>query len=48
MTLVRTNVSEELIAFIIRVNRISELETTSAVTNDKILRNVSSYKSHAA
>jgi hypothetical protein len=33
--LVRTNVSEELIASIIRIKRISELGTTLAVTNNQ-------------
>jgi hypothetical protein len=47
--LVRTNVSEELSTFIIRVTRIGELETTLAITsNRRTLRNVGSYKSHMA
>jgi hypothetical protein len=50
VALVRTDVSEELSASI-RVTRISELETTLALTSnrrDKFLRNVGSYKSHTA
>jgi hypothetical protein len=39
VALVRTDVSEERVAYTIRVKRISEL--------DRILRNVGSYKSHA-
>jgi hypothetical protein len=35
VALVRTNVPEERIASIIRVKRISELETTLAVTNNR-------------
>jgi hypothetical protein len=56
--LVRTDVSEELSASIIRVTRIIELGTTLAVTSTdschpdvggaKFLRNVGSYKSHSA
>jgi hypothetical protein len=53
--LVRTDVSEELSASIIRVKRISELRTPLAVTGNRrtlrrntILRNVSSYKNHTA
>jgi hypothetical protein len=34
VTLVRTDVSEEYIAFIIRVERISELDTMLAVTSN--------------
>jgi hypothetical protein len=52
---VRTDVSEELSAFIIRVKRISELGTTIAVTSsgctlrrNSALRNVCSYKNHTA
>jgi hypothetical protein len=69
VTLVRTEVSEELRAPFIRVTRIGELGTTLAVTNNrqtlrrntkftdschpdeggaKFLRDVGSYKSHAA
>jgi hypothetical protein len=52
--LVRTVVSEEHIASIIRVKIISDLGATLAVTSnpddggDTFLRNVSSYKSHTA
>jgi hypothetical protein len=52
--LVRTDVSEELSALIIRVTRIDEIGTTLAVTSNhschpdeggaKFLRNVGSYK----
>jgi hypothetical protein len=35
VALVRTDVSEELSAFIIGVTRIDELETTSAVTSNR-------------
>jgi hypothetical protein len=42
--LVRTDVSEDRGASIIRVTRIGELETALA----KVLRNVGSYKSHTA
>jgi hypothetical protein len=61
---VRTDVSEELSAFIIRVRRIGELGTLAVTSNRrtlrrntnissddggaKFLRNVRSYKSHAA
>jgi hypothetical protein len=52
---VRTDISEETIAFMIRVTRIGELGTTLAVTSnrsmfhsDTFLRNVDSYKSHTA
>jgi hypothetical protein len=45
--LVRTDVSEEFSASIIRVTRIGELRTLT-VTRPKILRNVGSYKSHRA
>jgi hypothetical protein len=58
LDLVRTDVSEELSASIIRVTRIGELGTTVAVTSTdschhddggaKILRNVGSYESHTA
>jgi hypothetical protein len=56
--LVRTDISEELNASIIRVTRIGELGTTLAVTGKlschpdnggaEFLRNVGSYKSHTA
>jgi hypothetical protein len=49
VALVRTDVSEECITFIIRVTRMSELRTTLAVTSNwsKVRqRNVGSYKSH--
>jgi hypothetical protein len=51
--LVRTYVSEELSAFIIRMTRIGELGTLadSCHPDDggaKVLRNVGSYKSHTA
>jgi hypothetical protein len=46
VALVRTDVSEEHGASVIRVIRIGELGTTLAVT--QFLRNVSSYKSHTA
>jgi hypothetical protein len=58
VALVRTDVSEELSASIIRLTRIDELETTLALTSTdschpdnggaKFIRNVSSYKSHTA
>jgi hypothetical protein len=56
VTLVRTDVSKELSASIIRVTRISELGTLAVTSNScqpddggaKFLRNVSSYKSHTA
>jgi hypothetical protein len=59
MTFLRTDVSEELIAFMIRVLKIGELKTTLAVTSnlstlhpdeggDTLLQNVGSYKSHMA
>jgi hypothetical protein len=56
VALVRTVVSEELRAFIIRVTRICELCTMLAVTsnrrtlrrNTKLHRNVGSHKSHMA
>jgi hypothetical protein len=58
VALVRTDVSEERNASIIRVTRIGELETTLAVTSNDahchpdeggatFLRNVSSYKRHS-
>jgi hypothetical protein len=48
VALVRTDLSEELSASIIRVTRIGELGTTLAVTNNRrtLPRNVGSYKSH--
>jgi hypothetical protein len=64
VALVRTDVSEELTAYIIRVTKISELGTLAAISNRrtitftnschlvergaKFLRNVGSYRSHAA
>jgi hypothetical protein len=56
VALVRADVSEELRASFISVTRIGELGTTLAVTsnrrtlrrNNKFLRNVGPYKSHAA
>jgi hypothetical protein len=58
VALVRTDVSEELRASIIRVTRIGELGTTLALTGNrrchlddgggKFLRNVLPYKSHTA
>jgi hypothetical protein len=51
VALVRTDVSEESIASIIRVTRIGELGTTLAVTSNRstLRRNViGSYKSHTA
>jgi hypothetical protein len=56
VALVRTDVSDEFSASIIRVTRIGELGTTLAVTsnrralrrNMRFLRNVGSYKSHMA
>jgi hypothetical protein len=58
VTLVRTDVLEDLSTSIIRVTRIGELGTTLAVTSHrrmhtedggtKFLRNVSYYKSHTA
>jgi hypothetical protein len=47
VTLVRTDVSEELSTPFIRVTKIGGLGTTLA-GGAKFLRNVSSYKSHAA
>jgi hypothetical protein len=44
--LVRTDVSEELSASIIRVTRIGELGTTLAITT--FPRNVDSFKTHTA
>jgi hypothetical protein len=44
VVLVRTDVSEELSAFVIRVTRIIELGTTLAETSSR----VGSYKSHTA
>jgi hypothetical protein len=44
--LVRTDVSEELSAWIIKVTRIGELETMLAVTSNRA--SVASYKSHTA
>jgi hypothetical protein len=47
VALVRTDVSEERSASIIRVIRIGELRTKLAATsNRRTLRNFSSYKSH--
>jgi hypothetical protein len=56
VALVRTEVSEELSASVIRVTRIGELGTKLAVTsnlrtpqiNYTFLRNVGSYRSHTA
>jgi hypothetical protein len=56
VALVRTDVSEERSASIIRVTRIGVLGTTLAVTthrgtlrrNTVLLRNVGSYKNHTA
>jgi hypothetical protein len=53
VVLVRTDVSEERTAAIIRVTRIGEVGTTLGVTSNRstlraFLRNVSSYKSHTA
>jgi hypothetical protein len=54
VALLRTDVSEELSASIIRVTRIGELGTRLAVTNNpddggaKFIRNVGSYKSQTA
>jgi hypothetical protein len=49
VALVRREVSEEHSASVIRVTRIGELGTMLAVTsNRRKLRNVGSYKSHAA
>jgi hypothetical protein len=51
VALVRTDVSEETSAFIIKVTRIGELGTMLAVTSNrrtKFLLNVNSYKSHTA
>jgi hypothetical protein len=49
VTLVRTDVSEERIASIIRPIRIGELGKTAAVTaNRSTLSSVDSYKSHTA
>jgi hypothetical protein len=55
VALVRTDVSEELSTFIIRVTRIGELVMLAVTSNrrmlrrnTKFLRNVDSYKSHTA
>jgi hypothetical protein len=48
VTLIRTDVSEELSASIIRVTRIGELGTLAVTSNRCTLRNVGSYKSHTA
>jgi hypothetical protein len=50
VALVRTDVSEELSASIIRVTRIYELGTTLAPDDGsaKFFQNIGSYKSHAA
>jgi hypothetical protein len=60
VALVRTDVTEEPIASITRVTRIGELGTTLTATSNRrtlrhpdeggarLLRNVSSYKSHTA
>jgi hypothetical protein len=48
MALVRTLSSQELSASIIRVTRIGELGTLAVTRNRYTLRNVGSYKSHAA
>jgi hypothetical protein len=54
VALVKTDVSEEVSASIIRVTRISKLGTTLAVTSNrctlqkKFHRKVGSYKNHAA
>jgi hypothetical protein len=59
VVLVRTDVSEERIAYIIRATRVGDIGTTLALTknrstlrhpddrDDKFLPNVGSYKSHA-
>jgi hypothetical protein len=48
VVLVRTDVSEEISASIIRATRISELETTLALTTAESLRNVGSYSNHTS
>jgi hypothetical protein len=48
VALVRTDVSDELSASIIRVTRIGELRTLADDGGDKFFRNVGSYKSHTA
>jgi hypothetical protein len=53
VVLVRTDVSEELNAFVIRVTKIGELGTLADAYHPdeggaKFLRNVCSYKSHMA
>jgi hypothetical protein len=51
VALVRTDVSEEPSAYIIRMTRIGELLTDSCHPDNvgaEFLRNVSSYKSHTA
>jgi hypothetical protein len=56
VALVRTDISEESIASIIRVTKIGELATTLELADschpddrgDTFLRNVGSYKSHMA
>jgi hypothetical protein len=52
VALVRTGVSEEFSATIVRVARIGELGTTDSCHPDdggaKYLRNIGSYKSHTA
>jgi hypothetical protein len=46
--LVRTDVLEEFIASIIRVERVIELGTTLILNSVMFLRNVASYKSYTA
>jgi hypothetical protein len=48
MALVRTDVSEELSAFFIRVTRIGELGTTLAVTSNRRTLGISSQRASVA
>jgi hypothetical protein len=48
VALVRTDVSEELSASIIRVTKIGELGTLAVNSNRRTLLNVGSYESHTA
>jgi hypothetical protein len=48
LAVVKIDVSDQLISFIIRVERISEIGTTLAVAEAAFLRNIGFYKSHTA
>jgi hypothetical protein len=48
VALVRTDVSEELSASIIRMTRIGKLDTLAVTSIQRTLRNVDSFKSHSA